>query len=103
MTTVYEIPTAPKSEAFQISLNGVDYRIVQRFNVAMNAWVVDIISVDGTPKLRGLMLVTGVDLLSQFEHLGLGGQLQVQSDDDVDRVPDYATLGSTGHLYFLPN
>lgn len=101
MTTAYEIPTSPRNEIFRISLAGTEYQIAQRFCVAVNAWVVNIDNADGSALLHGVMLVTGADLLSQFKHLGIEGEIIVQSDDDVDKVPDYATLGSTGHLYFL--
>lgn len=98
---VAEIPTAPRAETFKITLGAVEYQITQRFSTPMNAWVIDIDVSDGTPKVHGIMMVTGVDLLSQFKHLGIDGQLIVQSDNAPDLVPDFTTLGSTGHFYFI--
>lgn len=101
--TPYEIPTTPRHERFRITLSGTEYQITQRYCQGAQAWVVNIDQADGTPRVRGLMLVTGVDLMSQFEHLGLAGAIVVQSDDVVDKVPSYATLGQTGHVYYLPD
>lgn len=99
--TVAEIPTAPRAQLFRITLGGVEYQITQRWNTPNNCWFVDIADTDGTPRLLGLMLVTGVDLLSQFAHLGIGGQMVVQTDHDADVVPNYTSLGDTGHLYYI--
>lgn len=99
--TTYEIPTQPRNQSFRISLNDVEYQVIQRWNASINAWVINVNMTDGSPLVHGIALVTGVDLLSQFEHLGLGGAIVVQSDTSVDAVPDYETLGSTGHLYFV--
>lgn len=102
MSEVYEIPTAPRNQTFRIALAGTEYQITQRYCAAAEAWLVNIDTVDGAAKIHGLMLVTGADLLSQFEHLGLGGAIVVQSDNDPDEVPSRETMGSTGHLYYLP-
>lgn len=99
--TASEIPTAPRNQTFRIALNGADYQITQRYCAAAEAWYVNIDTVAGEPKIRGLMLVTGADLLSQFEYLGLGGAIIVQSDNDPDEVPSRETMGLTGHLYFV--
>lgn len=101
MTNVAEIPTSPRAQAYRITLGIIEYQITQRYCNALQSWYVNIDLADGTPKVRGLMLVTGEDLLTQLKHLGIEGELVVQSDNDPDQVPTYETLGVTGHLYFL--
>lgn len=65
--------------------------------------MLDISTSDDTPVRSGVPLVTGADLMEQFEYLGLGGELVVQSDTDVDAVPTFSNLGTIGHLYYLPS
>lgn len=101
MTTPFEIPTQPAPQRYSITLAGKDYRITQRWNVATNSWVIDIADAGDVPIIRGIPLVTGTDLLDQFEYLGIGGQLIAQTDHNPDAVPSYENLGSIGHLYFV--
>lgn len=101
MTTVSEIPTIARAQRFTIELtDGVQYAWTLRWNQWTQAWFANVDKPDGTPVLDGIMLVTGVDLFSQFEHLGFGGALIVQTDNDSDAVPTLENLGTLGHLYF---
>lgn len=106
MATVYEIPTQPNPTTQRITLNGVTYTLTLTWNEfagPAGAWVLDIADANNNPIASGLPLVTGADLLAQFEYLGIGGGggLVVQSDHDPDLVPSFTTLGSTGHLFFV--
>lgn len=67
-----------------------------------NCWIVDVNDENGVPIVAGMAMVTGADLLEQFQYLGLGFQMIVQSDNNPDEVPSYTTLGKTGHL-FIPS
>lgn len=53
--------------------------------------------------MAGIPLVTGADLLAQYKHLSIGGQLFVQTDGDPEAVPTYASLGATAGLYWIPD
>lgn len=97
----YEIPLTPQPQRFLISLGGVDYELTVSWCGPASAWTLDIRSADGSDIVVGISMVTGVDLLGQYKHLGLPGQLVAQSDVDLDRVPDFGSLGVSGHLYFL--
>lgn len=99
--TPYEIPLTSKAEQFFITLNGVAYSFLVTWNEVSSCWVLDISLADGTPLLLSVPLVTGTDLLGQYEYLGFGGSLYVQSDADLNRVPQYDELGNAGHLYFV--
>lgn len=101
MTTVYEIPTAPLAQTFTIALASGTYQMTLRYNQYLPAWVLDIATAAGDLVVGGIPLITGADLLSQYLHLGFTGSLIVQTDDAIDTVPSYATLGSSGHLYYL--
>lgn len=99
--TSNEVPLQPQAQQLYVSLNGVTYQLTLRWNAYSAAWVADLASASGTPMISGFPLVTGVDLLEQFEYLGIGGALVVQSDNDPNLVPNYGSLGVTGHLYYL--
>lgn len=98
----YEIPLSPQPQTFGITLAGRSLSLtVQWRDVAEGGWMLDIAGSDGVPLLRGVPLVTGADLLAQYAYLGLGGQLIVQTDFDIDATPTWENLGDTAHLYFV--
>jgi len=101
MTTAYEIPTKPYSERFNISLNNVIYQILKVWNVANQSWIIDISDSNGNPILSGVPLITGADLLDQYRHLLFGGEMECQTDHNLQAVPTYDNMGSESHLYWL--
>lgn len=101
MTTAYEVPLSAEAQQFSIAMAGKDYWLALRWNAQAPAWVLDISDSQRLPIVLGIPLVTGADLLEQYGYLDFGGKLFVQTDHDTDAVPDYASLGGTGHLYFV--
>ncbi|MNT70290.1 hypothetical protein D3C72_2086560 [compost metagenome] len=63
--------------------------------------MLDIADANNAPLVSGIPLVTGVDLLAQFRHLGFAGRLWVQGADNPDDVPTYEDLGIGSHLYWV--
>lgn len=103
MGTPYLIPTAPANQQFTISLGAIVYTIKLRWNAFNNAWTLYISDNLGNPILSGVAVITGADLLAQFEYLGIGGagaQMYAQGPTG-DSVPDFSTMGSTSNLYFV--
>jgi hypothetical protein len=76
-------------------------RLRFKWNGPANCWVVDVLDVAGNPVVAGLAVVTGADLLEQFGHLDLGGQLIAQTAHDTDAVPTFSNLGGDGQLFYL--
>jgi hypothetical protein len=101
MTTPFEIPLSPQPQLLRISLNGVEYQLTFKWNTYANCWVIDVADSLGNPKLSGIYMVTGADLLEQFAYLEVGGMLLAQTDHAVDEVPTFANLGDNGHLFFV--
>jgi hypothetical protein len=102
MTEVFRIPLQPTPQEFFIELAGVEYLAVCRWNDAPEAgWELSINTADGEPIVTALPLVTGVDLLAQHRHVGIGGALVVYTDADPDATPTLETLGSDSNLYFI--
>jgi hypothetical protein len=98
--TVYEIPLTPEPQTFSISLVGTVYQMTINWNQYGSYWVLDIADAQGNDILCGLPLLPGFDIFGQYQYLGFGGQLFVQTDFDPVAPPTYTNLGVTSHLYF---
>lgn len=99
---VYEIPLSPAPQTFVIALaSQVQYRLTVRWCKPAQYWIMDLDTLDAQPVLRAIPLVPGVDLLAQYRHLQLGGQMVVQTVGDPDKVPGFGDLGVSGLLFFV--
>lgn len=102
MPNFFEIPLSPEPQRFTITLSGVDYRLTVQYRKAGGAgWVLDIADANNAPLVSGIPLVTGIDLLGQYRHLGFAGRLWVQGADDPDDVPTYGDLGIGSHVFWV--
>ena len=102
MPNFFEIPLSPDPQRFTITLGGVDYRLTVQYRKAGGAgWVLDIADASNQPLVRGLPLVTGVDLLGQYRHLEFGGRLWVQGSANPDDVPTFEDLGIGSHVFWV--
>lgn len=104
--SAFEIPLqGSTNQAFSIPILGITYNMTLRWNAQDNdndqegTWYLDIADVNGTQIVGGIPLITGADLLAQYDYLGFGFQLVVQSDHDTVELPSFGNLGSTSHLY----
>lgn len=101
MSTVYEIPLSAQPQTFTIDLNSITYTLrLIYLAVDQGGWLLDISDADGNAIVCGIPLVTGADLLAQYEYLGIGGKLYCTTDGDPAATPTYANLDTTAHLYF---
>ena len=98
----YEIPLQPTNQNIRISILNVNYIIRTYYcDIENGGWVIDISDSSGNAILHGIPLVTGADLLGQYEYLGLGFGLMFASDGDIDAVSGFNDLGVSGHLYVV--
>lgn len=98
---LFKIPLVNNPQSFLIELAGVTYQMTCKWNDADEAgWVLDLADEGGNSIVANLALVTGVDILSGLEYLGIGGQLIVHTDGDDDAVPTFENLGVESNLYF---
>jgi hypothetical protein len=65
------------------------------------SWVLDIADGAGNDLACGIPLVTGKNLLGQYDYLGFVGQLWVASDGNTAAVPTFANLGIDSHVYWI--
>lgn len=99
---IYEIPLSNASQSFQIALAGVTYKLTLMWRDApQGGWFLDIADAAGNRILSGVPLVTGADLLEQYDYLGIGGEIWVQTDGDEAAVPTFDNIGTDSHVYFV--
>lgn len=100
---LFKIPLTNVPQQFAITLSGTQLIIVCRWNAQTSLWEMELVdAVTNTSLIACLPLVTGCDLLSQYQHLGLGGQLIVFTDgDDLQSPPTLENLGADANLYYL--
>lgn len=101
MINFFEIPLLPTPQSITIQLVNVTYTMIAMWNTVANAWVLNIADINQVPIVSGIPLITGANLLEQYDYLNFGGALFVQTDNDVDAVPTFDNLGINGHLFFI--
>ncbi len=101
MSRIFEIPTSPVAQTFQITLGGVAYQVTLRWIDAQGAWNLDLGDAAGVEILGGLPVLPGVDLLAQYAYLGIGGSIVVANDADPANPPTYEGLGGDGRIYYV--
>jgi hypothetical protein len=101
MASLFEIPLSSRPQKFSITLSGSEYEMLLLWRNAQDAgWTLDIADTLGNPIIQGIPLVTGCNLLEQYDYLGFDGMLWVQTTADPDAVPTFDTIGSASHLYW---
>lgn len=99
---VFKVPLENIPQRFAIELGGVPLLVESRWNAEMPAWELTVFdAATSVPLIASLPLVSGVDLLAQHAHLGLGGQLHVLTDGDQLLPPTLENLGVEADLYFI--
>lgn len=102
MNQVFLIPFTNVPQQFEITLAGVDYILIQRWNDAPDAgWVMDILNaVDNSPIACNIPFVVGVDLLDGLEYLDIPGEFVVYTTGNDTAVPTLDNLGVESNVYF---
>lgn len=101
MGGTFVIPLSAPPQTFACTLNGTTYQLTVTWRNAANGWFLDIADDQGNPIVGGIAMVTGADLLAQYEYLGVGGELIVATSNDVDALPGFADLGVNTLLYYV--
>jgi hypothetical protein len=99
--TAYLVPLQATPQTLTITMNGVEYDVTVFWCWPADCWMMNIADSNGNPILSGIPIVTGCDLLAQFEYLGFDGQLIAETDNDTDAVPTFNNLGTQGNLFFV--
>ena len=99
MQAFYTIPLKAEPQSFGITLAGKEYNLTVRwFEAPEGGWHLDIQHPDNAaPIVMGIPLVTGANLLEQYESLEFGGELWVEGE----LPPNLENLGTTAPLVFI--
>lgn len=98
---LFRIPLMNEPQVFEIDLSGRALTIVCRWNPEIPAWQLCLRdAVTGEPLLTCMPLVTGVDLLAQYQYLGLPGKLFCYTEGNGDAPPTLENLGIEAQLYY---
>lgn len=97
----FKIPTNGLPQQFDVTLSTITNKMKMNWNPQAGTFILDILDKNQVPILSGLSLVTGSDLLSQFEYLGFSGSLLVQTSGAPDVLPTAENFGTLSNLYYL--
>lgn len=100
---IYEIPFINEdgNQEFDITLDEVVYRLRFTYNSRLNKWAMDILSVNGTELLCGVLMVLGVDFLAQYvsKNLPSGKMYLVNLVDGITEANE-TSFGVDVRLYY---
>lgn len=98
----YQIPvTNDPNQTFEVILPYNDTNIAMglflRYNRIAQYWQMDVATADEQVIIAGLPCLTGLDLLKQFQHLGLGSLFvhPIQSSQGAPDSPNDSGWGTT--------
>lgn len=102
MMDTFIIPFSNVPQDFSITLANKELRMVTKWNASdEGGWLLDIFDgITDASIISCVPLVTGADLLEQYEYLGLGGRLIVYTDGDELATPTLENLGVESNVYF---
>jgi hypothetical protein len=99
---LFLIPLVNTPQQFNITLGEQDLIIVCKWNDSPDGgWVIDILDdITNAPIICNIPLVTGVNLLEQYDYLGFNTKLVIYTDGDANAVPTLDNLGVDSNLYY---
>jgi hypothetical protein len=98
----FRIPLLNKPQSSEITLSGVDYIIINRWSSGMEVWTFSLQSIE-TEKIliNDMPLITGANLLEQWEYLGIPGILICYTAGDQGEPPTFENLGTDANLFYI--
>lgn len=98
----FKLPLLNIQQIFDIELAGRSLTIETKWNEECPAWELNIFDgVTAAPLILSLPIVTGVDLLSQFSHIGIDGSIIAYTDGDDYAPPTLDNLGIDSNVFYL--
>lgn len=95
-----EIPTKPFPQRLTVSFNGIEYILTLYYiDCTTGGWIMDIADANGGDLVCGIPLVTGANLLDQYDYLAFGVVLITSTDGAFLETPTYDNLGTVSHLW----
>jgi hypothetical protein len=98
---LFIIPLINSNQTLTIQVGQNIYTLTVTWNYQFYGWVLDIADVNNNNLCTGIPLVTGEDLMAQFDYLALGFSLFVyDTSGPPDAAPTLDSLGVTSQVYF---
>jgi hypothetical protein len=94
-------PLSPKAQGMFVRLGATRYWLTWRFNGEAGCWMLGISDATKKPIIDNIPVVTGLDLLAPYRHLGIAGSILAQTAHDTDAVPTFGNLGAGGEVYYI--
>jgi hypothetical protein len=99
--SAFDLPVQPYPMIFGISVRDVSYGFRTQYReTPEGGWLMDLMDGNALPLARGIPLVSGLDLMYQFNHLNLGFAL-VTLCLDGRTTPTYESLGIEDRLVLV--
>ncbi len=101
--TWFLVPLINGPQSFQITLAGVNYLLVVKWNDSADAgWQFDLLNSDTNEYLvAGQPFITGANCLAGLNYLGIGGMFVIYTNGDEFAVPTFENLGIESNLHFV--
>lgn len=101
MLDVYEIPLSKGAQQFSCKLGNDTYKLRLMWRTANEGgWILDILEeTTEEPVIAGILVSLGNDLLSPYQHMGLG-HLVALLDSKTVGYPTYDDMGDLLKLYW---
>jgi hypothetical protein len=102
---LYEIPLTNDPDqtlAVTVPIGGVNInlRLRVRFNTQANYWWMTVADIKGNVLADAIPLLSGGDILGQFQYLGLGSAYVVNMGNSIMDSPDSTNLGTDFRLWW---
>jgi hypothetical protein len=83
-----------------VSLEGSTYRLTVKWNETTAKWYMDIKSVVGSVDIKGIALLTGIELLSPYGYALKFGNLRIVDNSEANEDPLYEGMGDRWTLEY---
>lgn len=97
-------PNSTFSSIIPVNGKNVKFYFFLRYNSEAEYWVMDIMDSSRNPIISSIPLLTGINLLEQYEYLQIGKAYLVKTDDSLlADIPDDTNLSTDFALLWLDN
>lgn len=97
--------SADPNQKYTVAVPGdkrnIEFIITQSFNEQANYWTISIYDKTGTPIVMDVPLLTGQDLLEQYQYLNIGSLYVINYGDSTIENPDSKNIASNFKLLWV--
>lgn len=98
---VFKIPCSGFNEIFEITLKQKKYKLRLVYNDISECWQMDIYKSNDEPIILNYNIVSGLNILDQYQYLNFKGFFVTYADGNPDLIPTKANFTKDVNLYFV--